>query len=169
MFQTDNITQPCNRSAGAEEIAELSLAIQRGGIENDVRMDVFFIHVGADDESMISFQKTLGKFITDPVCFLRCDFSRLERLANLILDHITLLLPSGDRVVLPFGIQKLRIGGVWITLVCGDQFGLIGFVGIFSIVGSFGKALCDLLTFVLMHGNDAGCGDGYSSCSTDCF
>ena len=64
-----------------------------------------------------------------------------------------------ERFFKPLGKKKLRIGGVRITLVCGDQFILLGFVGVHRVVGALGQALRDGFALVLMHGNDAGCGD----------
>ena len=126
---------------------------------HDVRMDVVFVHVSADKKGVFTFQKPFGQLIPDPVGFLRGDLARLERLADLIRDHIAVLFAAGDGSVLPLGKKKLRIGGVRVTLVCGDQFVFFGFVGVHRVVGALGQALRDGLALVLMHGNDAGCGD----------
>ncbi len=126
---------------------------------HDVRMDVVFICMGADKKCVFAFQKPLCQFIPDPVGFLRRDLTRLEGLADLIGDHIAVLFAPGDGSVLPLCKKKLRIGGVRVTLVCGDQFVFLGFVGVHRIVGALGQALCDGFALVLMHGNDAGCGD----------
>ena len=126
---------------------------------HDVRMDVVFVYMSTDKKCVFSFQKPFGQLIPDPVGFLRRDLTRLERLADLIGDHIAVLFASSDGFILPLGKKKLRIGGVRITLVCGDQFVFFGFVGVHCVVGALGQALRDGLALVLMHGNDAGCGD----------
>jgi hypothetical protein len=55
--QTDNVTELCHGSAGTEKIPELVPAVNRRGIPDDVIVDVVFIYVSADQESVLSLQK----------------------------------------------------------------------------------------------------------------
>ena len=54
------------------------------------------------DESVLPFCNRHRQLIADPVCFLSRNLSRLERLSDLVGDHIPLLLSSGKLPVLPF-------------------------------------------------------------------
>ncbi len=150
VFQTNNITQPTDRSAGTEKIPKFLCTVQRGRIEDYMRVDMFFVNMGADKKSVLAFQETHGKFVADFVRLFRCDLSRLEGLTDLVCDYVAPLFASGDLAVLPFGQQKLRIGGVRITLVCGDQFLIFCFVGIFYVVGTVSQAFCNGLPAVLV-------------------
>ena len=85
------------------------------------------------DESVIAFQKPLGKFVTDAVCFFRRDLTGLKRLAYLIGNHIVLLRSAGVRVILTFGKQKFRIHDLRIALIGGYQITSSCFVWIEGI------------------------------------
>ena len=43
MLGADGVAEPCHCPAGAEKIAELVLAVQRGGVPDDVIMNVLFV------------------------------------------------------------------------------------------------------------------------------
>ena len=64
---------------------------------------MLLVGVGTDDKGMVALREAPGKFIAEPVGFLRSDLTRLERLANLIRDHIAGLLPAGELPVLALG------------------------------------------------------------------
>ena len=64
---------------------------------------MLFVGVGTDDKGMVALGEALGKFIAELVGFLRCDLTRLERLANLIRNHIAGLLPAGELAGLTLG------------------------------------------------------------------
>ncbi len=162
MLHADNIAEPPYRLAGTEKVPEFVSAIQRGGIEINVVMNVLRVRVGANQKFVVAFQETHGKFITDLVGFLWGHFARLEGLAYLVGDHIVLLCPSGDVFILPFGKQKLRIGGVWVTLVCGDLFVVFGFTGVDGVINSGTETCGQCFTFVQVQGDDS-CGGRRSS------
>ena len=65
-------------------------------------MNVRFINVRTNNKSVFSFEKARSKIIANLICFFRCDFSRFERLANLIGDYIVLFVFSGEELILPF-------------------------------------------------------------------
>ena len=66
-------------------------------------MNVLFVGVGTDDKGVVALGEALGKFIAELVGFIRRDLARLERLPDLIRDHIAGLLPAGELPVLAFG------------------------------------------------------------------
>ena len=68
---------------------------QRGRIINDMIVNVGFVDVGRNDESVFSLCPSHRCFIADLVRFFRGDFSRLKGLAYLVCDDIVLLLSAG--------------------------------------------------------------------------
>ena len=52
-------------------------------------MDVLFVDMRCNDKGMSALGPSHGRFVSDTIGFLRCDLSGLERLADLISDHIT--------------------------------------------------------------------------------
>ena len=102
MLSTDKITQSCNGSGGSVEVSELPFAVKCNGVPIDVIVNMGFIGMSANKESVFSFEKAGGEIISDLICFLRCYFPRLERLAYLINEHIVLFLFAGIELVLPF-------------------------------------------------------------------
>lgn len=93
-------------------------------------VNVGFVDVGRNDESVFSLCPSHRCFIADLVRFFRGDFSRLKGLAYLVCDDIVLLLSAGNMLILPFGKQKFLICCLWITLIGTDKFAIIGFCGI---------------------------------------
>ena len=67
--------------------------------------------MGGDDKSMFALQKPGGQFITDLICFLWRDFSRLEGLAQLIGNHFVANPPAGNSHILIPCKQKLLVCG----------------------------------------------------------
>ena len=84
------------------EISELPFAIKRNGVPIDVIVNVGFISMGANKESVFSFEKARSEVIADLICFLRRYFAGLKGLTHLVNKHITLFVLSGKGFVLPF-------------------------------------------------------------------
>ena len=59
-------------------------------IKDDVIMNMRLIRMSRYDKSMIAFGKSHGGFIAYLIRFLRCDFSRLKGLPDLISNDIAL-------------------------------------------------------------------------------
>ena len=55
-MNADGIAQPPHCPCGAEEVPELPVVVQAGGVPDDVVVDVSLVHMGADDEAI---QRTL--------------------------------------------------------------------------------------------------------------
>ena len=157
MLGADGVAEPCDGPAGAEKIAELVLAVQRGGVPDDVIVNVLFVGVRGNEKGVSAFKKPLGKLIAHAVRLLRCDLSGLEGLAHLIGDHVVPLLPPCDGLVLPLGVKKLRVGGFWVAFVGGDQLAALCLVWILGVVDAVGQAVGNRLAVTDVHGNDA-CG-----------
>ena len=67
-----------------------------------MRVNMFLVHMSADDESVFSLRQRHRQLIADFVCQLRRDLSRLERLPQVLGDYILFLLVApGHRGVLP--------------------------------------------------------------------
>lgn len=130
VFQANHITESLHRQTGKKEVFEFPCGIQRGRIINDMIVNVGFVDVGRNDESVFSLCPSHRCFIADLVRFFRGDFSRLKGLAYLVCDDIVLLLSAGNMLILPFGKQKFLICCLWITLIGTDKFAIIGFCGI---------------------------------------
>ena len=99
----DQVGQSADSAVAADEVLKLPRTVQRRGVPVDVVVDVLFVGVGTDDKGMVALREAPGKFIAEPVGFLRSDLTRLARLANLIRDHIAGLLPAGELAVLTLG------------------------------------------------------------------
>ena len=84
------------------EISELSFAIKGDGVPIDMIVNMSFIGMSANKESVFSFEKARSEIIADLVCFLRRNFSGFERLAYLVNEYIVLFVFSGKVLVLPF-------------------------------------------------------------------
>ena len=130
MLKADDIAEPLQRDTGKEKVLELPAAVQCGGIENDVVMDVSSVCMSGHRKSMISFGKVHGQLISESVCFLRCDLSRLEGLPDLIGNDISFVFLPGDLLILPLGKQEFHRCCLRITGIGGDQFALLSLHGI---------------------------------------
>ena len=157
MLGADGVAEPCDGPAGAEKIAELMLAVQCGGVPDDVIMNVLFVGVRGNEKGVSAFQKPLGKLIAYAVRVLRRDLSGLKGLAHLIGDHVMPLLPPCDGLVLPLGVKKLRVGGFRVAFVGGDQLAALRLFWILGIVDAVSQAVGNRLAVTDVHGNDA-CG-----------
>ena len=130
MFQANHIAESLNCQTRKEEILEFPCDIQRGRIIYDMVVNMRFVDVGRNDESVFALCPSHRCFIANLVRFIRSDFSRLKRLAYLVCDDMVLLLPAGNVLVLPFGKQKFFIRCLWITLIGANKFAIIGFCGV---------------------------------------
>ena len=95
MFQANSVAQSSHGFCAVPEISELAAAIESGRVPDHVIVNVMTVDVCADDKRVPAFQKSFGEFISDFVCFFRCDLTRLERLSELVCDNVILLLTSG--------------------------------------------------------------------------
>ena len=157
MLGADGVAEPCDGPAGAEKIPKLPLAVQCGGVPDDVIMNVLFIGVRGYEKGVSAFQKPLGKLIAYAVCFLRRDLTGLKGLAHLIGNHVVPLLPPCDGLVLPLGEKELGVGGFWVAFVGGDQLAALCLFWILGVVDAVCQAVGNRLALINVHGNDA-CG-----------
>ena len=120
-------------------------------------VNVGFVNVRTNNESVISLGEPLGKFITDSIRFLRCDFTGLEGLPKLICDDIILLIPSCVLSVFFLGKRKFRGDESRIAGIRRNETAVIGLLWIFGVIGSVRQALCQRFAFVQMQRNDSCC------------
>jgi len=67
-----------------------------------MRVNVFLIHMGADNESVFALCQRHGEVVADFVCQLRRDLPWLEGLPQMVGNHIMLFLTApGDGGILP--------------------------------------------------------------------
>ena len=88
MLQAELVIHTPDRPGRAPEVAEFFLAVQRGRIYDDVVMDMVFIHMGANNKSMVSLRQLQCQFPPDLVRFFRRDLAGLERLPEMVGNHI---------------------------------------------------------------------------------
>ena len=127
--------------------------VQRSGVVDNVIVDVFPVCVGGNDKSVFALGKPHGKFIAHLVGFLGGDLSGLERLTNLIGDHIAFLPAPGDKFVLAFGEHKFFIHGQGTAFVTADQFALLCLVRVLGVICSAFQAGRNRLAFVFVQRN----------------
>ena len=113
-------------------------------------MNVFPVRVGCNDKRILAFGETHCQLITHLVGFLGSDLSGLERLPNLIGDHIAFLPATGGKFVLAFGEHKFFIHSQGTAFVTADQFALLSLVGILYIVCTAFQTGRNRLTFVFV-------------------
>ena len=78
-------------------------------------MNMMTVDMGANDESVLAFEKPLGEFVADAIGFLGGYFVGLEGLADLICNDIVLLLASGEHLILAFRQRKFCGSGLVIA------------------------------------------------------
>ena len=157
MLQTNHITEPLNSQTGKEKILELTTGIQGSRVIDDMVVYVGFVDVSGNNKSVFAFRPSHRCFIANLICFLRCDFSGLEGLANLIGYDIVLLLSAGGVLILPFGKKEFFIDSLRIALIGTDKFAVIGFRCVLRVVCSISQTLSDRFTLIHMERNQSCC------------
>ena len=121
-----------------------------------------FVRVSTNIESVFTFQKSRGEVISDLIRFLRCHFSRLKRLTNLVNQYFVLFLFPGEMLVLSFWQNDLWCKRTRVAGIGRYQFAAICFFGVECVVRSVGNTLSQRFPFGLMYRDYACCCD---SCS----
>ena len=168
MLGADGVTEPCDRPAGAEKIPKLPLAVQCGGVPDDVIVDMPRVGMGSHKKGVPALEEAQGERIAHAICFLRRDLTGLKGLAHLIGDHVALLLPAGEGFVLPLGEQKLRVGGFGVALIGGDQLAALRLIWMLGIVDAVSQTVGNRLALINVHGDDP-CGRHGASFRCDGF
>ena len=101
--------------------------------------------MGGNEKGVFALRPAHGCLISHTVCLLGGDLSGLERLADLIAQHIRIppLLPARDGLVFCLGEQELRIGGHVVALIGGDQLPALGLVRVLPIFKTVFQRLGD--------------------------
>ena len=109
--------------------------VKRGGIEDDMRMDMSPVHMGAADKSVTAFGQLHGKFIADPIGRGWVNLPRFEALPQMIGDHVMFAItPARYGGIVAFGKEKFLADADRITFICGYPFTAVSLVGVFHIV-----------------------------------
>ena len=93
MLQTDNVAESLQGNSGKPKVSELPVTLQIGGIENNMIVDMSPVHMCCHNKRMLSLGESHTGFISNFICFLRCNLSGLKGLADLISNDISLGLP----------------------------------------------------------------------------
>ena len=120
-------------------------------------VDVFPVRVSGNDKCIFALGEAHRQFIAHLVGFLCGDFTGLERLPDLIGDHIIFLSASCGKFVLPLGQHKFFVCGQRAALIAADQLSPIRFVRILRIVRAAFQASCNRLALVLVQRNQTCC------------
>jgi hypothetical protein len=75
MLQTNPVADTTQSKGRADKISELALAIQIGGIKNDVIMDVLSINMCADNKRVPTLRKSQRQLLPDAVCLFGSDLA----------------------------------------------------------------------------------------------
>ena len=78
VLQTYEVGEPPHGASGAEEVAELCRAVERCGVENDVRVYMLPVHMGTDDVGVFTLEEAFSQLAPDAVRLLRCNLTGLE-------------------------------------------------------------------------------------------
>ena len=136
IFKTNAVREPPHRTARADEVPEFPGAVQRGRIVINVIVDVRLVCVGGNEKGVFALCPAHCRFIADAVGLLRRDLPGLERLADLIAQHIRVppLLPACGGLVFGLAQKELGIGSHVVAAVGRDHLAALGLVRVFAVV-----------------------------------
>ena len=120
-------------------------------------VDVFPVCVGGNDKRIFALGEAHRQFIAHLVGFLCGDFTGLERLPDLIGDHIIFLSAPGGKFVLPLGQHKFFVCGQGAALIAADQFSPVRLVRILRIIRAAFQAGRNRLALVLVQRDQTCC------------
>lgn len=133
VLDADGVAQAMDGAGAAPKVAELAVALQRGGVPDNMVVDVGLVNVGADDESVLALGEAPGQLHAQPVGFLRRDLARHKGLPQVVGDHVVRTAhPAGAGGVGLLVQQELRVGHAAVALVAGDEPTVVGLVWIFT-------------------------------------
>ena len=124
-------------------------------------MNVFPVCVGGNNKRILALGKPHGKFIAHLVGFFGGDLTGLERLPNLIGDHITFLPTSSGKFILPLGQHKFFVHRQRAALVAADKFTLFGFLRVLCIVCAAFQTGRHGFSLIFVQRNQACCGHAH--------
>ena len=101
IFKTKAVGYLGKSLAASLKIPKLSCTIKRGGIEDNMIMDMRFVNVGGNDKSVVAFGEAHAEFIADFISKLRGYFPGLKGLPYLIGNDIACLFSACNIIILP--------------------------------------------------------------------
>ena len=120
-------------------------------------VNVFPVRVGGNDKRILAFGETHCQLIAHLVSFLCGDLSGLERLTNLIGDHIIFLSAPSHQFILAFGEHKFFIHGQGTAFVTADQFALLCLVRVLGVIRAAFQTGRNGFSLVFVQCNQSGC------------
>src|SRR5699024_7385597 len=115
----------------APEVSEFSVTVQIDRTPNNVIMHMGFVNVSADNKGVVASGKPFGKFLAQPGGFFRRDFTRTERLTEMVSNHMVLPpLPSCDGNILTLGHNKLCVCNRASRRISGNEPAVVCLLGI---------------------------------------
>ena len=119
-------------------------------------VNVVFVGMGSDDESVVAFGKAPRQLMPQTVRLLRRDLSGGKGLTQMVGDHVVrAALPSGLLKILLLEQQELRVRNLRVALVGGDEPPVFGFVGILDIADDIPDGGADAAPLADVQGNEA--------------
>ena len=108
ILHTQGIAQSPDGLCAAPKVAEFSVVVQVDRTPNNVIMDMGFVDMGADNESVFALGEPLGKFHAQPVCLLRCDLAGAEGLTDVILPGVARRQKAAPQRLCPYpgGVRR---------------------------------------------------------------
>ena len=159
VLDADGVAQTVDGAGATPKVAELAVTLQRGGVPDNMVVDVSFVNVGADDESVFAFGKTPGQLHAQAVGFFRRNLARNEGLPQVVSDHIIFAAhPAGAGSVGLLIKKELGVGHAAVALVAGDEPAVVSLVWIFYIVDDVADGLADRAALASVQRHNAGGG-----------
>ena len=160
ILNADGIIEPPYRLGTAPKIAKLPGAIQRGGVPDNVVMDVRLVHMGTDNKSVIALGEPHCQFAAQAVGLFRGDLARDKGLSYLIGQHIIgSALPAGFGGVPLFGKKKFSISNPAVTLVAGYEPAAVCLFWVLHIAQNIADSRSRSTAFASVQGDEAGSSD----------
>ena len=118
---------------------------------------MFPVRVGGNDKRILALGKAHRQFVAHLVGLLCGDLTGLERLPDLIGDHIIFLSAPCGKFVLPLGQHKFFVCGQRAALIATDQLSSVRFVRILRVVRAAFQAGRNRLALVLVQCDQTCC------------
>ena len=123
-------------------------------------VDVLAVCMGGDKKGVIALCPTHGRFIAHAIGLLGRDLPGPKGLPDLIAEHIGVpaLLPSCGGLVLGLAQKELRIGGLMVAGVGGNELPAPGLFRVLPVVEAVFQRLRHALALADVVGNQSCCG-----------
>lgn len=118
-LKTKAVRYLCKSLAASLKISKLFGGVKRGGIEDNMAVDMALVHMGGNDKSVVAFGEAHAEFIADFVGKLGGNLPGFKGLSYLIGNDIACLLSACNIIILPLREHKLALHCFGVALVRG--------------------------------------------------